>query len=57
MRSANRRQTNNQLSPNPERLQRQATTPPELRPSSGDDDPGEDGQAAASDANDVSDAQ
>ena len=31
--------------------------PPELRPSSGDDDPGEDGQAAASDANDVSDAQ
>ena len=31
--------------------------PPELRPSSGDDDPGEDGQAAASDANDASDAQ
>ena len=31
--------------------------PPELRPSSGDDDPGEEGQAAASDANDVSDAQ
>jgi competence protein ComEC len=31
--------------------------PPELRPSSGDEDPGEDGQAATSDASDVSDAQ
>jgi competence protein ComEC len=31
--------------------------PSELRPSSGDDDPGEDGQAAASDVSDMSDAQ